>query len=175
MAKFDIKVEDEKVKARIAELLEASGDVKPAMQAIGRSVSGRIRHTFTAGRSPDGVPWKALKYRRGQPLLDTNRLRASITANAGADFVDIGTNTQYAPYHQFGFGPVKAHTRRVTKAFGRTLKFPVFASVKAHDGGVPARPFLPIDQAGNTDLPAAWSRGVLDVLRRHFGFTGKEA
>lgn len=175
MAKIDITIEDQKVQAKIDELLAASGDVSPAMRSIGRSLTTRIRLGFTAGKAPAGVPWKPLKYRRGQPLLDTNRLRASITANTGKDFVDVGTNVKYAPFHQFGFGPVKAHQRLVKQAFGKPLKFPVWANVKAHDGGVPARPFLPLDAQGNTDLPPQWSRGVLDVLRRHFGFAGRTA
>lgn len=37
-----------------------------------------------------------------QPLLDTGRLRNSITSRASNDFAEVGTATVYARIHQFG-------------------------------------------------------------------------
>ena len=33
---------------------------------------------------------------------------------------------------------------------------------------VPARPFMPLNRAGNVDLPPEWSIGILKELAKHF-------
>lgn len=49
--------------------------------------------------------------------------------------VSVGTNLDYAAMVEFGYvgpQPVSAHFRTVKEAFGRLLKFPVEAAVRAH-------------------------------------------
>jgi phage gpG-like protein len=81
--------------------------------------------------------------RKGPTTLGvvTNRLRSSVRpalAQVASDtriVSAIGSNVKYAGAHEYGFTgsvPVKAHTRKVTQVFGRELKSPITAAVKAH-------------------------------------------
>ena len=82
----------------------------------------------------------------------TNRLRSSLRATAavqeGALITSaIGTNVVYAAAHEFGFDgevAVRAHSRKVSQAFGQPLKAAVSASVKAFSRHVhlPVRSFI---------------------------------
>ena len=161
MSKIEVKVDDAKVQAAIDGLAKQAGHLRPVMQVIGRKVSNRVRLGFRAGQEPSGARWKPLRFRNGQPLRDTGRLLASITSQAGDDYVDIGTNVKYGPVHQFGavIKPKKAKRLVFKTPYG--LAF-------AKQVTVPARPFLPLDKAGNVNLPPDWSADVLSALRAHF-------
>jgi HK97 gp10 family phage protein len=61
--------------------------------------------------------------------------------------VSVGTNVEYAAMIEFGYvGPqdVSAHFRTIKEAFGRPLRFPVTAGVRAHVRQInrPAQPYL---------------------------------
>ena len=61
--------------------------------------------------------------------------------------VAIGTNLEYAAMVEYGYvGPqaVEAHWRTIKEAFGRQLRFPVTAAVRAHTRQInrAARPYL---------------------------------
>lgn len=80
----------------------------------------------------------------GQVLnVQTGRLRRSITAafkeESGVFKAMVGTNVWYGKLWEYGFDgamQVKAHTRKVTKVFGRDLRAAVVASVRAHTRNV---------------------------------------
>lgn len=134
--------------------------IRAALQALGRVLVTRIQLTFRQSTAPNGSRWAPLKLRQGQPLVDTGRLRASITSKAGDREVVVGTNVQYARVHQFGavIRPVRAKLLRFPNdaggfAFARQVK-------------VPARPFMPIGPAGQVDLPASWSAAALSAMAR---------
>jgi len=148
-----IKVEDAEVRTMLQALQGRMKDMTPVMREVGEIVRESVMRNFKEGRSPQGVPWKpSLRaiLQRGQTLVDTARLRNSITVRPARDHVAVGTNVEYAAVHQFGarkgsFGEVlarvRAHTRRT-----RTGKQ---AQVRAHTrrmrlpwGDIPARPFL---------------------------------
>jgi phage gpG-like protein len=57
---------------------------------------------FERSIDPYGRRWKKLKYRVGQPLLDTGRLRASIRPLANAARFELKTPVVYAATHQHG-------------------------------------------------------------------------
>lgn len=88
----------------------------------------------------------------GQVLsVRTGTLRRSINRRieAGPDgiFATVGTNVRYAAIHEYGFNGtsnVKAHTRKITQAFGKPLREAALQNVRAHSRKVnmPARPFL---------------------------------
>lgn len=55
----------------------------------------------------------------------------------------VGTNLVYAGIHEYGGTvTVRAHTRRMTKAWGRALKHPRQVSVRAHTATYPERSYL---------------------------------
>ena len=135
--------------------------------ALMRVVAGDLEATtslrFTDGVAPTGQPWLPLseatrraRARRGagrgrgrgakiarallgprQPLLDTGRLRNSITSVYDSRSATIGTNVVYAPVHQFG-------SKRAGR--GRRTR-------------IPARPYL--------GLSAADKRQILSRVRSY--------
>lgn len=146
---------------------------KRAMEAIGALAKESVRTNFAEGGRPD--KWDPPKYRNGQPLRDTGRLMNSIGKQVDGNKIYVGTNVVYAAVHHFGakkgsFGTfvhmVKTHQRRATEAFGKQLKFPVWATVPAHArevslpwGDIPARPFMLLqdeDVADINDLLETW-------------------
>lgn len=162
MAKIGVIVEDKQLEDAIFDLQQQSGNIRPVMGVIGRKVGTRIRLGFSSGRSPDGQTWKPLRTRVGQPLRDTGRLQSSITQNVGDDYVDVGTNLKYAPVHQFGATIVPKKASR--------LVFPIKATggvAFAKSVTIPKRPFMPLDNSGQIDLPAPWQQDVVLALRRH--------
>jgi len=136
----------EKVNRLVSKLLDQR-KTRPLMQDVGRIMKADTALNFRGQRSPEGAPWKPIQ-RRGQILSDTRRLRNSINYRTiGDDTVAIGTNVDYARVHQEGFEgkiSVPGHTRRITQAFGKKLKFPVFQTVGPHQRfmRLDARPYL---------------------------------
>lgn len=145
-------------------LVNVGGNLAPVMGEIARTLETRVALGFRQGVSPYGEPWAPITYRQGQPLRDTRQLQGSITSDHGKDYATIGTNTSYAPVHQFGLSQtvmVPPHERTITQAFGKSIP-PTKVSVKAHtrQAHVIARPFLPI-RNNEVDLPPAWQESVL--------------
>jgi len=152
-----IEINDAQVAALFARLTSVGADRKPALEAIGHYVREEASLAFASSASPYGAPWLPLKMRQGQPLLDTGRLRNSLTYRVQGDTVEVGTNVLYAGVHQSGM------TIRAKNAPWLVFKTPTgFAKVK--EVTIPARPFLPTAEQG---LPAEWEAGILDVLEQH--------
>lgn len=118
-------VGDSSVRDAFHALRAAGADLRPAMREIAGLMEASTRLRFRDGKSPEGAPWRPLapgtrKKRAArsrskgtaavaaalagnmQPLLDTGRLRNSITSRHDATQAVIGTNVVYAPIHQFG-------------------------------------------------------------------------
>ena len=140
-----------------------AGNLRPALAEVGVEFAERIRSQFSQGKSPYGERWAALsavtqsrnKGRRagGQPLMDTGRLRSSISASVeGSSSVSIGTNLVYAGLHQNGARQGQ---------FGRTRR-----NSPIPWGNVPARPYMPI-QNGRTVLPLDWSNAAEEIVSSH--------
>jgi phage virion morphogenesis protein len=72
---------------------------------IGAALVRSTRNRFDTGRDPQGSPWppsiRAIA-EGGQTLVDSTRLRGSITHEASNSGVEVGTNVPYASTHQFG-------------------------------------------------------------------------
>ncbi len=167
MGLLSIDVNDKGIAAKIKELEGKSQQLPALYDRIGAAMVTQVQLGFKAGQSPWGLPWQKPKHRDGQPLRDTGRLNRSVTKAVDGAGVTIGTNVVYARIHQFGGGPVKAHTRLVKQAFGKKLKFPVWANVKARDANIPPRPFLPLSTAG-VNMPPAWQKLVIARIKTHF-------
>lgn len=77
----------------------------------------------------------------------SGRLRRSINAQfvgSGAKTQgEVGTNLPYGRVHEYGLTvTVEEHMRLVKKAWGRSLKTPVQATVRQHEARYPERSFL---------------------------------
>lgn len=171
---FTLQVDDKELEQKIQELIDQAGTMKPVFQTIGRKVGNRIRLGFRSGTSPTGERWKPLRFRNGQPLRDTGVLQASITSSATDDYVDIGTNTKYGFVHQFGLKITAKPGQPGQNSIGprkgaKRMVFPgPFGLVFAKSVTIPARPFLPLNQSGQIDLPEKMQQDVLTAIRKHF-------
>lgn len=162
MAQIDVQVVDALIQDKLREFEQRAGALQPVYQTIGRVLVNRIRLGFKLGASPFGSPWRALKIRRGQPLRDTGRLQRSITANADAQGVTIGTNVRYASVHQFGAVIRPRRARRLV------FPGPNGRLIFAKQVTVPARPFMPLLDRNTARLPPEWSTAVARAMRAYF-------
>ncbi len=109
MAGARIIVDDAEVLAAFGRASAGLGDLAPLMADVGQSLVLSVDQRFATGHGPGGVPWRPLhprtvKRKGGKTLIlvDTARLKNSITYRASAREVEVGTNVQYAAAHQFG-------------------------------------------------------------------------
>jgi phage virion morphogenesis protein len=143
---------------------------------------------FRDGVSPEGLPWRPLsavtiaRRRKGSNriLRDSGVLRGSITQAHDDRSATIGTETDYAPTHQFGakkgsFGTteasVRAHSRRVKSRDtrdGRKVSSRGVTFVRAHKrkmvipwGDIPARPFLGVSADDLTEVKRIIEKSIL--------------
>jgi phage virion morphogenesis protein len=141
------EIEDREVLKALTGFMSALQDPSPAMQGMAEDIRGEVDLAFSEGRSPAGERWEPLQpatiaQRPGnssQPLRDTGRLANSIMAAFGSDYAVVGTNVEYAGFHQLG-------TR-----------------------DIPARPYIPLAEdlaGGHSDLVLD---AVFDHLERALG------
>lgn len=156
-ARITITVDDAEVQAALAEASRRAADLTPLMDRIGAALVSSTQRRFEAQAGPDGVPWRrSLRATAGlgQTLLDSGRLRQSITHRAERDQVDVGTNVLYAAVHQFG-ATIRAKT-------GRGLRFRVGDRwVTKRQVTIPPRRFLGLDDEDRDEivtLSTAWLR-----------------
>ena len=68
-------------------------DTAPLMREVARAMETSVLLNFTQQRQPDGIPWLPSKRAQkdgGKTLIDTGKLLASVTAQSGADFAEVG-------------------------------------------------------------------------------------
>jgi phage virion morphogenesis protein len=172
-----IEVDDGAVKAAFAQMIAAGTNPRPYLTAIGAALVSSTQLRFNDSRAPDGSTWHALSpvtialRRKGKgkggakPLLDTGRLRNSISYAVDANSVTVGSNVVYARMQQFGakmgeFGRY-SQLKRVREFGLGTFKgsagtqkgFPI------PWGNVPPRPFLGLSADDRSD--------VLGILAAH--------
>lgn len=138
--RIKVAVDDEEVRRVLGRLSQPLG--RAVWAQIGQTLVASTLDRFERGRGPDDVPWKPSRRaaaQGGQTLVDTSRLRDSITFRASGDGVEVGTNAVYAAIHQFGS-----------------------ASDGSKPRGIPARPFLGLDDADRDAIREI----VLDAIER---------
>lgn len=88
-------------------------DTQGLMAEIGKAMKGQTIRRFQAGVDPEGNAWTPVKNPRrdsrgrrrsgrASPLVDTGRLRNSISFSATPFEVYVGSNLVYARIHQLG-------------------------------------------------------------------------
>ncbi|MDU7778697.1 MAG: phage virion morphogenesis protein [Aeromonas sp.] len=163
---------------RLLDTLGRSDHKAELLESIGAVVESQTRRRISDEKTaPDGsawTPWSAAyqKTRHGnQSLLQgEGALLDSIEYQVQRNNVRVGSALAYAGVHQDGFSgqvQVPAHIRRITQAFGKALKFPVYSSV----GGftrqmeMPARPYLGLSSDNQTELLAVIGDFWQDVMK----------
>jgi phage gpG-like protein len=149
---INVTLDDAQVQGLIQRIEARTNDFSPLLNVMGDRMSKfSIPRNFREGGRPEKwKPSKRAAAKDGQTLINTGRLRSSITYAIGDRELRVGTNVVYARIHQLGgriagdFN-VKAHERTIRMAFGRTIA-PRQVEVRAHsrhvDFTMPARPFL---------------------------------
>lgn len=143
--------------------VKVAGPTQPGQKAVvryerKRNASGKLVLTKVGQKqvaaNAAGTPGKA--------LVDTGRLRASILADVDASGVEVGTNVRYARVHQFG--------KTILPKRGPFLIFPGPSGemIFAKRVTIPARPFMPVNRAGQLSLPTTWAANITRTLAEHF-------
>lgn len=127
-----------------------------------------INDGFRRSVDPYGDPWQPLVSRKGKPLLDTGRLRASFAATPIPGGFRIDATASYAKYQQFGTDP---HDRRAriqpidrrgkfisrSKASRQKRGAIAIRRLSAYrHRGIPARPMVPTPDLGG--IPFKWQK-----------------
>lgn len=156
--------------------------VQVAAANIGQAFVTEVQLGFRKAVDPYGNPWAPLakkrkrqgKKKRGDKILrDTGRLANSINVSSDGNSAKVGTNVEYAAYHQYGTGGHKASTRvqavdksgrfKEKDAFGKRKTGIVgikLLEFKEGGGKIPARPFLPMDS-----LPASYAAEATRIVK----------
>jgi phage gpG-like protein len=153
-------------------------------QRCGVAAMKKVGDCFERSQDPWGVSWAPLKRRKGKILVDSSRLRNSISSQPGEGTFRLVAPVEYAAVHQFGATiPPHSRTNHVVRLNPKTGRFVGKASkakstrvlkTKATWGNgivIPARPFFPTSERG---LPPSWratfdgefSALALEVMRR---------
>lgn len=149
---FTVELKADQFTGALEGLAGRMEDLTPLMEQIGEYLTRSTKQRFAEGKGPDGTDWATnspvtLARKAGaKPLIDTRTLSQGIHHEAGADFVEVGSNTVQAAMMQFG---------------GTKAQFPHLW------GDIPARPFLGISDADETALVAL----VEDYLTETLGTT----
>lgn len=162
MSYIEATIEDAEWRRVTGEIIASGADASPLMGAIAGTLFDQTEANFAAEGRPKWLGIQPRKGRSGGKVLqDTGRLAASITPEHGPDHAQVGTNVVYARIHQLG-GRTRPHVivarRAKALAFGG-----IFRKSVNHPGSViPARPFLPVDGAGNLQ-PEAFAAVMADA------------
>jgi phage gpG-like protein len=110
----------------------------------------------------DKLSGQVLKRRTGTLSRSINR---QITDTANSVTGQVGTNIEYAAFHEYGFHgtqQIREHLRQIKQAFGRPIE-PRSVTVAAHSRKVdyPAHSFL---RSALHDMDAAIRGGIADAL-----------
>lgn len=71
----------------------AQADLSEPMRVISRRVETSVIQNYNQQRNPDGVPWLPSQRAQrdgGKTLIDTGRMLASLTAQSGKDWAEVG-------------------------------------------------------------------------------------
>lgn len=158
--KVEWNAEDlKRVNEVFARLIRQVDDLTPLYRDIGEYLLPAHKDRIAQGISPDGTAFAPLsedyktsdvktRSRGADKILILNDyLHGDLAYQVSDTGLELGTNTEYGASHQFGNQQqiqIPEHSRRITQAFGKPLKYPVYQTVGAHSVtmNIPARPFL---------------------------------
>ncbi len=155
MTSVEVKVDDAELNAAFGLLIQHLGDLRPVMASIGEYMIRGTDDRFRDQRSPDGAAWAPLaastlaRKKNSKILTETGRLRGSVTYQATATSVVVGTNVQYARYHQFGTAPYIIRPRQKKALYWPGAAHPV---KQANHPGLRSRPFLGVSPQDSQEI-----------------------
>ena len=146
---LQINLDSVAAQSRVDAIARGLADTLPLMDAIGVVlVDGTVRR-FEQGVDPEGRPWlPSIRARmtNGPTMIDSGRLVGSITHQATADEVRVGSNVTYAAIHQTG--------GTITPKSAGALRFeiPGVGFVTVGRVTIPPRPFLGVDAEDRAEI-----------------------
>lgn len=104
MARITVNINDGGLGQQLAEAISRGRNPTPVLQDIRERLLFSVRQNFQQGGRPTRWrPSRRVREEGGQTLVDTARLRNSLTGRIeGNDRVIVGTNVVYGRAHQFG-------------------------------------------------------------------------
>ncbi len=128
-----IKADTTPIKEKLDRLQKRTKENQSLMVDIGEIIKTSINKNFSEGGRPTKwIPSLRVMKHGGKTLIDSGRLRSSITADAKTNEVRVGTNVKYGSFLQFG-------------TYSQGLKRKLYAKKKdkrAKRKGLPPRPFV---------------------------------
>ena len=153
-----LELKDEEVFRGLRGLELAAGS--PPFKQLGQALVDSTKERFFEQQDPDGHPWAALspatlqrkKVNADKILVEHQNLFNSITWEADATSVQVGTNMVYANALQDG-NMGEGQSSRIRGAQNqRAHRFVRFRSANAGQGGTPARPFIGLSKADGQEI-----------------------
>lgn len=104
MARITANINDGGLRQQLAEAISRGRNLTPVLQDIRERLLFSVRQNFQQGGRPTRWrPSRRVREEGGQTLVDTARLRNSMTGRIeGNHSVIVGTNVAYGRKHQFG-------------------------------------------------------------------------
>ena len=154
MSKSGVRIDWGGLTAAVGKAAAGLADAQILMARIGAAMKAQTVRRFQAGEGPDGAAWAAVKNPRrdtkgrkrkgkAKPLLDTARLRNSISFSAAPGEVHVGSNVEYARIHQLGGQAGR----------GRKVK-------------IPARPYLGVNEEDAAEIKALVVEHIAGSFKR---------
>ena len=153
MISLKYTIKDMEMKATVKQLTQRLSKPQQALKECGLVLLRSISKNFKQGGRP--VKWKKSARARltgDKTLIDTARLKNSITMDVSGNILTVGTNVKYARIHELGGSirknaTIKEHWRYIRFAFGKPItgrRVLVKAHQRKMNITMPARPFLVI-------------------------------
>lgn len=151
---FHFRVNDQELQLRLKRFLARIGPA-PLLRVAGEVMRGSIKRTFREQGSPAGSwpPLAASTLKRGRGgagrkmLIQSGRLKNSVTYTVSGNTLTIGTNLTYAAIQQLG---------------GEAGRKPPFKKKGGKRAQIPARPYLVFRPEDPERIQAAMER-VIDA------------
>lgn len=144
-------------------------DATPMWDEIGAHFEFATDQRFEREAGPGGIAWpKSLRALAtgGKTLTDKARLRSSITRNAWATGMEVGTNVEYAGIHQEG-GVIRAKSAKGLRWKYQARGANAESWARKMEVKIPARPFLGIDDDDNEAVTEIAESYLADKFNAH--------
>lgn len=148
-----VKADVSPIKKELEGLRVRLKDLSPVMKQVAQIVRTSVIRNFEVGGRPKWEPAQRARKEGGMTLVNTGRLRNSITARGYADRAVVGTNVIYAAIHQLGgrTSPRVIKPKNAKALFWPGAKHPV-KSVQHPGSKIPARPYLMVQDEDWTEI-----------------------
>ncbi len=152
-----VVIDDTKLQAFFRKVNAPANFMPPILNSVGDTVVDLIKLGLRDSRTPYGQPFAPLKYRAGQPLLNTGvHIKNNISSRVESDsvVVGVGGDRRIIRTHLFGATIVPKNKKMLS------WTLPGGARVFAKKVVIPRRVFLPI-----FGLPAAYQTEIKASVR----------